>query len=168
MLSDHIRNDAWKLYVDISTICRYTEDHSNRYRRLNRLGLIILGLLGLLTTVSTELFGEYYYVVGILVAISAFAKLWLGLSDKAGALFKVYMQCSEVRNKYQKLWLEIESETADDERVLDMIEELSKAKDDSTMLIGYADIVIDEKLYSKARKKTGEVLTAQYYPQPVN
>ena len=164
MLSNHIRNDAWKLYVDISAICRYTEDHSNKYRRWNRRGLIALGVLGLITAIS----GDYYYIAGIAVAITSFVKLWLGLSDKAGALFKVYMQCSEVRNKYQKLWLEIESGIADDEQVLEMIGELSKAKDDGTMLIGYSDIVIDEKLYLKAHKKTSEILTAQYYPQPVN
>lgn len=168
MVSEHIRKDAWKLYVDISAICRYTEDHSNKYRRWNRRGLIALGVLGLGNALPPELFHGYFFVLGILVAISAFIKLWLGLSDKAGALFKVYMQCSEVRNKYQKLWLEIEAGTADDEQALDMIEELSKAKDDGTMLIGYADIVIDEKLYLKAHKKTGEILTAQYYPQPVN
>ena len=133
MLSDHIRNDAWKLYVDISAICRYTEDHSNRYRRLNRWGLIILGGFGIITTIPQEVLGAMGFVPGVLVALTAFVKLIFGVSDKAGALFKVYMQCSEIRNKYQKLWLEIETDKVSDEQVLDMIEELSKAKDDYTV-----------------------------------
>ncbi len=172
MVSDKIRTEAWKMYVRISAICRYTEDHSNKYRAINRWGLIFLGGLGILATMPEiwpEIGGiETSFVPGILVSIGAFAKLLFGVSDKAGALFKIYMQCSEVRNTYQRLWLEIETGNVTDKEVLDMIEELSKVIDDSTALIGYSDIIIGKGLWQKAHKKTGEILSAEYNSQPVN
>ena len=167
MVSEKIRREAWNMYVRVSAICRYTEDHANRYRAINRVGFVVLGGLGILTT-APELWGEYVFIPGLLITVGAFAKLLFGVSDKAGALFKIYMQCSVVRNKYKKLWLEIETDNVTDKEALDMIEELSKVVDDSTALIGYSDIIIAKRLWKKAHAKTGEILKADHSPQPVN
>ena len=170
MISDNVRNEAWHAYQDISRICRYAEDHSNKYRRHNRKMMAALSVFAIVSALPSDIFPiPYIYIFpGVIAGGLALASIYLGFSDKASTLFGIYTRCSMLRNTYKVLWLKIEDGMIDNIEVLEMIETLSKEIDEATNAIGYAGIVIDEKLHLNAANKTAEILSSQYHPQHAN
>ena len=164
MVSDQVRNEVWLRLLDIARLVRYYAVLSDRYRRNYT---IIRFLLYAAAASGIAAFLDVLPPIAQLISGGVIALIitWDFVSDygrKAAVLHAISLQCGELENEWQELWMDVDNGTMTNEEVIERNRQLIQRMTSVTGGVGYADIPEDQKLNEKCAAQAYQVAEDRY------
>ena len=164
MVSDHIRNEVWQHLLDIARLVRYYAALSDRYRRNYT---IIRFLLYAAAASGVAAFLDVLPPIAQLISggVIALIVTWDFVSDygkKAAVLHAISLQCGELLNEWQDLWIGVDDGTMTNEEVIERNRQLIQRMTSVTGGVGYAGIPEDQKLNEECAAQAYKVAEERY------
>ena len=164
MANDDTRNEVWQELLDAARSVRYYETLSDRHRFKHSIVrfLLLASAAGGISALLDLLPENVQLISGALVALLVVWDFMADYARKAAILHTISVECSDLENKLQALWRDVNREDADDGEIRRRIEELARRAPEVTGRAGGADIREDRTLNQKCAESAYRTTAERY------